>query len=75
MTRKYFGGIYTSTRTLNAGDRVRLVRKLRNGDPTSGRILNVTRGDFGERVATVRWDCGVVSSYDQMCETRDLRRA
>jgi len=72
--RRYPCGIYTSTRTMNRGTRVRLRRKLRAGDPTYGVILNVTHDCFGQRAAEVSWLGGVYSSYRQLCLTSDLRR-
>lgn len=71
---RYLCGIYTSTRTLNRGTRVRLRRKLRDGDPTSGVIRSVTVDCFGARAADVLWDCGTGGAYTQLCLTSDLRR-
>jgi hypothetical protein len=53
-SRKFFGGIYTSSRTLNRGDRVahRLKRCAIFG---VGRIINVTHSATGERAAEVDW--------------------
>ena len=73
--RKYFAGIYTSTRTLNRGDRVvrakdRLATKRYLGyRPPQGRIVYVTAEPEG-RCATVRWDAG----SEQLCLTSDLRK-
>lgn len=68
---RHFGGIYTSTRTLNRGTRVerrRFLRADRSGNV--GVVAFVTRDAFG-RSATVRWDDG----SEQEVLTSDLRRA
>ena len=62
-------------RPFKIGDRVTLRRKLRNGDPTEGRIKAFDRDCFGRRAAVVVWDCGVYVAGEQMCLTSDLKRA
>lgn len=68
MARRYLGGIYMSSRTLNRGDRV--TKRRAGGLSNVGTVLFVYHDKLAGRCATVRWDAG----SEQLCLTADLRR-
>jgi len=71
-SRRYFGGAYASTRTLNRGDRVAPRSKRAAAEHRSGiiKVVFAGRGGIG-RHCVVSWDNG----SEQLQLTADLRRA